>query len=94
MGRYVVFFGVAAAGFATLVALWVIVFPVLGFGGTASPAIFVFVATMSVGILIALAIATVGIVRAILKTTNYGKSNSDLEHQRRHDHRRTRACRP
>ena len=86
MGRSVSFLIVVAMGIIALVALWVIVFPVLEIDWNGDPYYFVFLSAVTVAIVTSLVIATIGIVHAISKPTHYGKSQSDIERERLHDH--------
>ena len=94
MGRLVAFLIVALMGIIALVALWVIVFPVLGIDWNGDPYYFVFLTTITVAIVTSLIIATIGIVHAISKPTHYGKSQSDIERERLHDHGVRSPCQP
>ena len=87
MGRFAAFLVVAAMGIIALVALWAIVFPVLEIYWNGDPYYFVFLTAVTVAIVTSLVIATIGIVHAISKPTDYGKSKSDIERERMHDHR-------
>jgi magnesium-transporting ATPase (P-type) len=94
MGRLVAFLIVALMGIIALVAVWVIVFPVLEIGWHGDPYHFVLFTTITVAIVASLVIATIGIVHAIFKPTDYGKSKSDIERERLHDHGVRSPCQP